>query len=47
MDDNDHIYQIFITPGSKLNFLLTFFENGLLIIDVIFIKFYQKIQLFN
>ena len=47
MYDNNHIYQLFITPTSNLNFLLKFFENGIFIIDIIFIKFYRKIRSFN
>lgn len=42
MVNNVHMYQIFIASTSNLSILINFCGNDLLIIEIIFIKFYKK-----
>lgn len=41
------MYHIFITPTFDLNFLMKYGENDLLIIEIIFTIFHEKINMFT
>ena len=42
--ENEHIYQIFITPRSTLKFLMNFSGDDPLIVEITPTKFHEKIH---